>query len=37
MNGELGEEHPVEMDQHVQRPWGRKELEHIENLKDKLM
>lgn len=36
MSRELGEEHPIEMDQHVQRPWGRKELGVYENLKDKL-
>lgn len=36
MSGELGEERPIEIDQHVQRPWGRKELGVYENLKDKL-
>lgn len=35
MRGELGEEHPSQRDQHVQKSWGKKELGVCEDLKDK--
>lgn len=37
MRGELGKEHPSQRDQHVQRPWGRKEFSVYEDLEDQLV